>query len=111
MIINKGTMNVNGGDMVVHTVIRNEGTVNLNSGNNGLEYEFDNVNFHGIELAGNIPLNPRVMTFLKSRGNNIIQSNGRITFYGDFINTFTENEVTEFLAAAEQVVSVPRPQL
>lgn len=111
MIINRGIMNVNGGNIAVYTVIRNEGTLNVNSGNNGLEYDFDNVNFHGIELAGNIPLNPRVMIFLESKGNSIIQSNGRITFHGDFINTFTENEVTEFLATAEPAISKPRPQL
>lgn len=68
-------------------------------------------NFHGIELLGNIPLNLRVIKFLESKGNNIIQSNGKITFYGDFINTFTENEVIEFLATTEQAsMSAPRLQ-
>lgn len=111
MIINRGTMNVNGGDMGVYTAISNEGTLNVNGGTTGLEYEFDNVNFHGVELVGNIPLHPSIMMFLKSKGNNIIQGNEKITFYGDFINTFTENEVTEFLTATEQSVSAPRPLL
>lgn len=83
----------------------------LNSGNNGLEYDFDNVSFHGIELVGTIPLNPRVIIFLESKGNTIIQNNERITFHGDLVNAFTENEVTEFLATAEPAVSKPRPQL
>lgn len=73
--------------------ITNKGTMNITD--NGVE--FDDVDFYGIDLKGSFPLSPRIKTFLESKGNSITQSNGKIIFNGDFLNTFSQKEVTKFL--------------
>ncbi len=72
---------------------------------NGIE--FDNVDFYGLDLKGSISLSPRTKAFLESKGNKVTQDNGKIIFYGDFFNTFSREEVAEFLVQR----STPRPQV
>lgn len=82
--------------------IINKGNMNITS--NGVE--FDDVDLYGINLKGSIPLSPRTKMFLESKGNTITQENGKITFIGDFFNSFSQREVAEFLAQKQ----APRPQ-
>ena len=65
--------------------ITNKGNMNITS--NGVE--FDNVDLYGLDLKGSIPLSPRTKEFLESKGSQVTQDNGKITFVGDFFNTFS----------------------
>lgn len=60
--------------------------------------EFDDLELYGLELKGRTPLSPRTKMFLESKGNSVTQSNGKIFFNGDFFNTFSQKEVTDFIA-------------
>ncbi len=84
-------------------VITNKGTMTVTS--NGVE--FDEVDFGGIDLKGGIPLSPRTKEFLESKGNTVTQNNEKITFTGDFFNTFSRKEVVDFLIQR----LAPKPQL
>jgi hypothetical protein len=88
---------------MIANVITNKGTMTVTS--NGVE--FDDVDFGGIDLKGGIPLSPRTKEFLESKGNTVTQNNGKITFTGDFFNTFSREEVEIFLAQR----AMPRPPL
>ena len=65
---------------------------------NGIRSVFDDVDFYNLDLKGNIPLSPRTKAFLESKGNKVTQDNRKITFHGDFFNTFSRWDVVEFLS-------------
>jgi hypothetical protein len=83
--------------------IINKGNMNITS----IGVEFDDVDLYGIDLKGSIPLSPRTKDFLESKGNMVIQENGKITFAGDFFNAFSKEEVAIFLA--QKSASRPQP--
>jgi len=85
-----------------HNNFHNKG--NLTIGN---DTEFDDVDFYGLELKGNVPLTAEIRAFLESKGNTVSQTNGKIIFQGNILNTFSPSEVATFLTQGNQ--AAPKP--
>ena len=84
--------------------ITNKGNMTI-SGKESIKFEFDDVDFYGINLEGSVSLTPKTKELLESKGNMVTQNDGKITFYGDFFNVFSRWDVARFLAPRQ------RPQL
>ena len=66
-----------------------------------INMQFDTLNLAGIELKGDTPITPRTMTFLKSKGGEVTQKDGFITFMGGNFS-FLRDEIENFLKEKQE---------